>query len=78
MLGDRAAGVDVTGRRLRLASGADLPYDQLVLATGSRARTLPGTEGYGNVHALRTLADATRLRARADRPGAGSSSWARV
>lgn len=61
-LGDRAAGVDVTGRRLQLASGSDLPYDQLVLATGSRARTLPGTEGIENVHALRTLADATRLR----------------
>ena len=62
VLGDAAAGVDVTGHRLRLASGTALPYDQLVLATGSRARTLPGTEGYGNVHALRTLADATRLR----------------
>jgi len=62
VLADPAAGVDAAARRLRLASGSTLPYDQLVLATGSRARTLPGTEGHSNVHALRTLADATRLR----------------
>ncbi len=68
VIGDRASGVDAQARRLRLASGSELPYEQLVLATGSRARTLPGTEGLENVHALRTLADAARLR-RALAPG---------
>ena len=39
--------------------------DRLVLATGARARTLPGLpEGLDNVHTLRTLDDAARLRGR--------------
>ena len=46
-----------------LASGASVPYGQLVIATGSRARPLPGAEPYANVHALRSLDDAVRLRA---------------
>ena len=68
VLGDRAAGLDADARRLRLSSGDALPYDRLVLATGSRPRALAGTTGLANVHALRTLADAQGLRA-ALRPG---------
>jgi 3-phenylpropionate/trans-cinnamate dioxygenase ferredoxin reductase subunit len=48
-----------------LSSGVTLPYDHLVLATGARNRPLPvpGAELDGVV-SLRTLADATALKAR--------------
>src|SRR4051812_24212822 len=38
-LADAAVGVDGDARKLRLASGTELPYRKLVLATGTRART---------------------------------------
>jgi NADPH-dependent 2,4-dienoyl-CoA reductase/sulfur reductase-like enzyme len=43
------------------ADGTAHPYDRLLLATGSRPRTLPGFDGAG-VHTLRTLDDALALR----------------
>ncbi len=62
-------GVPVTAierdiRRVRFADGAELTYDHLALATGTRARrlTLPGAELRG-VHCLRTAEDARYLRA---------------
>lgn len=63
LLGDAAAGLDPDARTVELASGEQVPYGQLVIATGSRARPLPGAEPYANVHALRSLDDAVRLRA---------------
>jgi NADPH-dependent 2,4-dienoyl-CoA reductase/sulfur reductase-like enzyme len=62
LLGVRAEGLDPGARRLRLDSGAELPYEKLLIATGGGARRLPFLEGYENVHYLRTLADARRLR----------------
>ena len=69
LLGDAAAALDPDARSVTLASGAHVRYERLVIATGSRARPLPGAEQYANVHALRSLPDAERLRA-ALRPGA--------
>ena len=69
VLGDGATGLDARGRRLLLASGSRLGFEHLVIATGSRPRTLPGSDGYANVFTLRSLDDAVRLRA-ALRPGA--------
>ncbi len=62
LLGDGAAGLDLDRRKLILESGAALDYEHLVIATGSRARELPGSDQYENVHTLRTLDDAVRLR----------------
>lgn len=62
-LGTRARSLDVTGRRVALADGTFLDYDHVVVATGVRARTLPGTEGIAGVHVLRTLDDALALTA---------------
>ena len=62
LLGERAAGLDVAARELTLASGSRLPFWQLLIATGSTPRRLPGIERFSNVHELRSLADARRLR----------------
>lgn len=52
------------GRRLELSGGGVLPFDRLILATGSRPRILPlpGSELSGMV-SLRSLADARLIRA---------------
>lgn len=63
-LGDAVTRIDRTAATVTLASGRQLPYGQLVLATGTRARRLPGLPtGLANVHVLRSAADADRLRA---------------
>jgi 3-phenylpropionate/trans-cinnamate dioxygenase ferredoxin reductase component len=68
ILGDGAVGV--ADQALLLASGAAIPFDRLVLATGTRARRLGLCDTLGDgVHYLRTDADAERLRP-ALRPGA--------
>ncbi|CAA9520750.1 MAG: Ferredoxin reductase [uncultured Solirubrobacteraceae bacterium] len=64
----RAARLYAIARRLRLAGGEELRYDRLLIATGARARTLPGTERFENVGVLRSAADATVLRSTL-RPG---------
>jgi len=60
--GARVERVDAATRRLELADGRSLGFDQLLLATGSRpARPpIPGLDGPG-VHSLWTLDDAARL-----------------
>jgi NADPH-dependent 2,4-dienoyl-CoA reductase/sulfur reductase-like enzyme len=68
VLGRRALGLDVAARRLELDDGTALRYEKLLIATGSRARRLPSLDAWPNVHYLRTLADARRLR-EALRPG---------
>jgi NADPH-dependent 2,4-dienoyl-CoA reductase/sulfur reductase-like enzyme len=68
-LGMRATGVDPFARRVELADGTAVSYDDLVVATGVRPRRLPGSEGISGVHVLRTLNDARALRsALVDRP----------
>ncbi|HHU38639.1 MAG TPA: FAD-dependent oxidoreductase [Propionibacterium sp.] len=67
--GDAAVAIDRDARTVTLASGAELPYDALVLATGSEARrlTLPGSDLDG-VLTLRKFEDTLTL-ADALRPG---------
>jgi len=57
-LGERVEGIDVEAGALRLQDGQLLPYDRLILATGGRARALPGCL------ALRCREDADALRQR--------------
>lgn len=62
-LDTKVTSIDATTHTLKLSSGDTLSYDTLVLATGTRARTLPLFDaGFSNAGALRTLADAQRLR----------------
>jgi NADPH-dependent 2,4-dienoyl-CoA reductase/sulfur reductase-like enzyme len=67
-LGVRATALRAPDRSLELADGAVLRSDGVVLATGARARTLPGAAGIRGVHTLRTLDDALAL-AEELRPG---------
>ncbi len=69
LLGRRATGLDAARRRLHTDASGVLPYDELLIATGSRARRLAAAEGFQNVHVLRDVADAGALR-RVLRPGA--------
>lgn len=66
-LGCPATALDVEERRLQLADGSALAYDALVVATGARARTAPFRPE--QVHVVRTLADAERLRSALVRGG---------
>ncbi len=65
-LGLRADGLDVGGRQVHLADGSSLDFDGLIVATGARARRLPGTEDVDGVFVLRTLDDCLALRSRLD------------
>ena len=63
VLGARAEGLDLTERSVVLAGGTRVQADGVVLATGARARNLPGADGIAGIHTLRTLDDAVALRA---------------
>jgi 3-phenylpropionate/trans-cinnamate dioxygenase ferredoxin reductase subunit len=58
-LGVPATAIDRAARQVRLADGARLPYDKLLIATGSSPRRLADASG---VHYLRTLDDSDRLK----------------
>jgi 3-phenylpropionate/trans-cinnamate dioxygenase ferredoxin reductase subunit len=61
LLGREVTGVRASERELDTAQGS-ASYDILVVATGARPVTLPGSEHAPDVHLLRTLDDARRLR----------------
>lgn len=65
-LGDPVVSIDRAARTATLRSGTVLPWEHLVLATGSRARRLPalGDAALDNVVSLRAADEAVRLRAR--------------
>lgn len=72
LLGVSAKGLDVDARLVRLDGGDALPYDGLVIASGSRAKRLAaGADGHGSTWelTLRTIDDAIMLKERlASRP----------
>lgn len=62
VLGCSADGLDACRRTVVLTDGAALPYDGLVIATGSRPRRL--VAGDKHIHYLRTIDDGVRLHRR--------------
>jgi len=66
LLGATAERIDVADRSVVLAGGETIAYDDVLVATGGRNRTLraPGAELDG-IFQLRTVADADRIRAAA-------------
>lgn len=63
MLGVEVAKIDRAGKSLVYADGETIPYDKLVIATGTSARkiTVPGAD-LPQVYALRTAGDARAMR----------------
>jgi len=71
-LGRRATGIDRAARLVALDDGSALPYDALLLATGSTPRRVqaPGADLAG-LYYLRSIEDTDRLR-EAARPGSSA------
>ncbi|WP_116947327.1 NAD(P)/FAD-dependent oxidoreductase [Jiangella endophytica] len=67
-LGVAATALDPAGRTVR-AGGADVAYDRLLIATGVRPRTWPGTDGLRGVHVLRTIDDTLAFKEAAHAAG---------
>jgi NADPH-dependent 2,4-dienoyl-CoA reductase/sulfur reductase-like enzyme len=63
-LGTAAVGLDLTGKRVRLADGGEVGFDRLLIATGTRARPWPNPAeaALDGVVTLRGRDDAQRLR----------------
>ncbi|MGH7284245.1 MAG: FAD-dependent oxidoreductase, partial [Polyangiaceae bacterium] len=68
VIGDAVASIDAKGKTIALASGKQIPYGVLLLATGASPSRLsiPGAD-LPNVHTLRTLADSKAIAARAEK-----------
>ncbi|MEV7008598.1 FAD-dependent oxidoreductase [Streptosporangium sp. NPDC051022] len=66
LLGVAATGLDLAGKRVRLADGEEVEYDRLLIATGARARPwIKETEAtLDGVFVLRTSDDAAGLNRR--------------
>jgi NADPH-dependent 2,4-dienoyl-CoA reductase/sulfur reductase-like enzyme len=65
VLGRRAVRLDAASRKVELDDGGVLEGNAVVIATGARPRSLPGTEGLGQrdgLFTLRTLDDSLALR----------------
>ena len=60
-LGGPATALDVESKSVHVGDD-EVPYDSIVIATGSRPRTLPGASDLAGVHGLRSLADARAIR----------------
>jgi 3-phenylpropionate/trans-cinnamate dioxygenase ferredoxin reductase subunit len=63
VLSASAASIDRAAKRVALSDGRALPYDRLLIATGTRVRRIrvPGAELAG-IHYLRSIADVDALR----------------
>ena len=63
ILGQRAQSLNLEARSITLASGKEIDFDGLVIATGAAPRSLAIADGISGVMTLRTLDDAARLKA---------------
>jgi NADPH-dependent 2,4-dienoyl-CoA reductase/sulfur reductase-like enzyme len=71
LLGVMAVALDLSTREVRLADGRRIPFDRLLIATGTRARPWPDNDqaALHGVFSVRTRDDGARLQARlAQRP----------
>ncbi|MFG5717673.1 MULTISPECIES: NAD(P)/FAD-dependent oxidoreductase [Streptomyces] len=68
VLGVRATGLDTLGKRVLLDNGESLPYDRVLIATGTRARPWPNPAeaALDGVFTVRTREDAAGLAAALD------------
>src|SRR5581483_8668136 len=63
-LGVAATGLDRATKQVRLANGELIPYDRLLIATGTRARQWPNPAeaALHGVHTIRSRDDAAQLQ----------------
>ena len=66
-LSTQATAIDRQAKVVTTADGGSFPYNKLVLATGARVRTLPGTDGFG-LHYIRGIDDVAALKAKLSSP----------
>ena len=66
LLCERAVSLDPARSVLGLASGDELRFDGLVIATGAEPRRLPGQPDLAGIHVIRSLDDSLALRADLD------------
>ena len=66
-LATEVTAIDRQAHTVTTVGGNLLSYDKLVLATGARVRTLPGTEGLG-LHYIRGINDVAALKAKLTSP----------
>ena len=59
---DTVVGVDTTAKTVRLAGGAPVPYDSLILATGARHAYFGHDDWEPHAPGLKSLEDATAMR----------------
>ncbi len=64
MLGRACVAVDVSAHQVELSDGERIRYDSLLIATGGRARTLPGQAEVPGLFVLRTIDDALAIHER--------------
>ena len=64
VLMDEVVGIDVSGRRVALASGSQMAYDYLVLATGATHSYFGNPEWAPLAPGLKTIEDAVEIRRR--------------
>jgi len=64
VLMDEVAGIDVAARQVTLGSGAQLPYDSLVLATGATHSYFGRNDWAPQAPGLKTIEDAIEIRRR--------------
>jgi len=64
VLMDEVTAIDVQSRRIRVASGTQLPYDYLVIATGSTHSYFGHNEWASFAPGLKSIEDATEIRRR--------------
>ena len=66
LLGMPAVGLDLSNRQVQLADGAQVGFDRLLIATGTRARPWPDAQqaALDGVFTVRTRDDSTQLRER--------------
>ena len=62
LLGRHVERIDPEARTAQLRGGVELDWDVLVIATGSRARSLASVPSVRGVHSLRSVQDALGLR----------------
>ena len=62
LLGVHATRLDAAASAVQLDNGTTISADGIVVATGARARSWPGSEHLAGVHVLRTVDDAVALR----------------